>query len=315
MRLVHTALDNSCKARSFDDSECSESTVNSDESSVHLYAFNKLDIFARGTFYIDGKLDFDSESDIRRDLDALQLLKEFPSATFHECIRFRTERSMESARDKLRSYFKWRSSNDMDRSTYMNVTWNNEEDIWNMALRHASDMCPNSVPYQNVPQFIRSGLFCPINQKRIVQIMAGMIDPSVASLEFYSLVFAMYFDLFFERDSMESVVVFVDVRSGRGWKNCNAPSLIPFIKSLAQHLDHFPERLSQCIVYPVPKPAKPFWIAVKSFLKERVLRKIQIHWGYPFTKSPPPKSLYNDFEEETIAQLESTRIQSFYSKS
>jgi hypothetical protein len=262
MRLIHSNHDELCKAGSCDNSECSEITENSDESSVHLYESTKLNVFARGTFNVDGHLDFDSNIDIRRDLDALKLMKEFPSATFYECTRFRMERSIESARDKLRSYFEWRSTNGMNRSTYKNITSESEDDIWNIALRHASDICPHTVQCEKIPQFIRIGSFCPRNQKRIVQIMAAMIDPSLASLEFYSLVFAVYFDLFFDRDSMESAVVFVDVRSGRGWRNCNDPMLIPFIKRLAQHLDHFPERLSKCIVYPVPKPAKPIWVAV-----------------------------------------------------
>lgn len=307
MRFLFPTHDELCKAGSFDHSECSESTVNSDES----YAPNKLKVISRGSFHVDGQLDLDSEDDILRDLDALNLMKEFPAATFHECIRFRTERSIERARDKLRSYFIWRSSNGMDRSSYINMSYESEEDIWNMALRHANDLYPSKVVFDNVPRFIRVGSICPRNKKRIVQIMAAMIDPTVASLEFYSLVFAVYFDQLFDRNSMESVVVFVDVRSGRGWKNCNAPMLIPFIKRLSQHLDHFPERLSKCIVYPVPKPAKPIWIAVRTFLKEIVSSKIHIHWGYSFTKSPPPKSLYNDFEDETITQLESTRVQSF----
>jgi hypothetical protein len=79
---------------------------------------------------------------------------------------------------------------------------------------------------------------------------------------------------------MEKIVVSVDIRAGSGWPNPHVKKIVPFIKNVVSLLErNFPERLSKCILYPLPSAATILWKMVRIFLDPNTASKIVIIGG------------------------------------
>ena len=144
-----------------------------------------------------------------------------------------------------------------------------------------------------------------------LHVFSNMIDPDIAPLAFYALVYSIYFYLHLPRNSLEYVVVVADVRKGEGWANTSPLKIMPFMKQAASHMELFPRCLSKCHVYPVPSFAKVIWLTIRSFLKEIVVKKVDLHWGSSSITSAIPQSLEEYFDQNTIKDFERHRRSEF----
>ena len=111
-----TASSNEFDSASLHHSSVAEEEVSTSSLGTHdlLPVGQKMQAsLLRGTWNIDAEdqtwIDFDAKDVIQRDIDAIALSREFPDATLEECIRFRSRRSIEQARVKLKGYLEWRT--------------------------------------------------------------------------------------------------------------------------------------------------------------------------------------------------------------
>jgi hypothetical protein len=238
------------------------------------------------------------------------IAREFPTLTQSERKRFISGRSIERARDKMAKYVEWRTRYNIDTAHSIK-----DEVIWN----HAASFAAKHVGFKlkdPMPRILRFGEsfdWTSKNGNRVVQVLPGLIDTAIAPLEVYVLCSSLYLDLKLDRNSMEQIVVLVDVRAGIGWPNPPPTSLIPFAKQLSKCLaDIMPERLSLCAVYPVPNPAKIVWAIFKGFLDAKHVQKIQIFWGMARATSPAPvKQMQHFFHDDVIEGTETSRKSEF----
>jgi len=115
---------------------------------------------------------------------------------------------------------------------------------------------------------------------RILQLLPAQIDMKEADEMTYALAIAFYLDKKLGRNSAEKIVVSVDVRAGGGWANPPAKKIVPFIKAVIALLErNFPERLSKCILYPLPRAATVLWKMIKIFLDPTTAEKIVVIGG------------------------------------
>merc|ERR1712038_386100 len=115
---------------------------------------------------------------------------------------------------------------------------------------------------------------------RILQLLPAQIDMKEVDDITYALAIAFYIDKKLSRNSLEKIVVSIDVRAGSGWANPPAKKIIPFIKTVVGILErNFPERLSRCILYPLPRAATVLWKMVKIFLDPFTAEKIVVIGG------------------------------------
>jgi len=331
-----TASSNEFDSASLHHSSVAEEEVSTSSLGTHdlLPVGQKMQAsLLRGTWNIDAEdqtwIDFDAKDVIQRDIDAIALSREFPDATLEECIRFRSRRSIEQARVKLKGYLEWRTFYLLDQiPPYQSQLFSNDEQVWNFAVNHALKFFPAFKLETDLPRFLRvvghdaNIQYTQIMEchdctrsksgKRVVLILSGLIDSRIAPLELYALAFAMYFDLILDRQSLDDIVFAADVRKGKGWRNASPATMIPFLKHLVKQMDQFPERLDTCYVYPVPSLAKGLWTMIKGFLKENVVDKVDIHWGNALKHATcPPRTLERFFDEKTIEDLERNRRSEF----
>lgn len=248
--------------------------------------------------------------------DAYALLREFPNATLEECIRFLHDRKYCHAKEKMDKFLQWRKEYLMDHIPD-GMTFENDEQVFMYAITHGLKSFPDLNKDIKLPRFIRiisnqdGDAVKSKSGKRIVQVFSNMIDPDIAPLAFYALVYSIYFYLHLPRNSLEDVVVVADVRKGEGWANCSPYKIMPFIKQAASHMELFPRCLSKCHVYPVPSFAKVIWHTIRSFLKEIVVKKVDLHWGSSSITSAIPQSLEEHFDQNTIKDFERHRRSEF----
>merc|ERR1712032_954479 len=115
----------------------------------------------------------------------------------------------------------------------------------------------------------------------------------------------MYLDRKLDRNNTEKVTVVIDIRSGTGWPNPSAVSIVPFIKLVVGLLNtYFPERLNRCILYPLPYTATMLFNTAKSYLDPDTATKIQVCSGSGSIKSPVPDKVSKFIDEEAIAVME-----------
>jgi len=240
----------------------------------------------------------------------------FPTSTPNEQYRFTVGRTQGRSLEKMSSYIQWRTKFNLDdhKFTSSQSRINDDEECWNFVVSHAAEqMTPKIKLKSNLPRIARFGPRSR-NGNRVVQILAAMIDPDLAPQEFYSHCVAAYLDFKLDRDSLETIVVLVDVRAGTGWTNPPAMSLLPFIKTTAKTLSTtMPERLDVCIVYPLPSPAKVIWLLIKGFLDSKHVQKIRILWGPSASpESPAPVDKMKEFfDMEAIETIEKSRLDEF----
>lgn len=249
--------------------------------------------------------------------DAYALLREFPDATLEECIRFLHDRKYSHAKEKMDKFLQWRKEYLMD-DIPDGMTFENDEQVFMYAITHGLKSFPDLSKDIKLPRFIRiisnqdGDAAKSKSGKRIVQVFSNMIDPDIAPLAFYALVYSIYFYLHLPRNSLEDVVVVADVRKGVGWANTSPYKIMPFMKQAASHMELFPRCLSKCHVYPVPSFAKVIWHTIRSFLKEIVVKKVDLHWGSSSKiTSAIPQSLEEYFDQNTIKDFERHRRSEF----
>lgn len=294
-------------AASPSESESAKSKALSDDTAV-----------TSGSLERSSPVEFADEETRQLYSDATVLLKEYPTTTFEECIRFRTIRTMKSARKNLDAYMIWRKAYRLDDLVSNAPTFENNEEIWEYAVAHSLTFFPGVKLKKKLPRIVRivgtENLETaekrrtkrdsePEPRKRTLFVMSAMIDMKIASLDLYALAFAMYFFLVMDRESLEYVNVFADDRNGPGWGNHSATSLYPLSKKLLKHLDHFPQRMHKFYVCPVPLAAQLLWGLCKKFMKPKVVEKVNIHWGNNFDVCPPSFKL----DEETLELLDTER--------
>ena len=238
------------------------------------------------------------------------LASEFPTITISERQRFSSGRSLERARYKMSRYVEWRKKYNVEPALCAV-----DEEIWNHAAKFAAKSL-GSESNELLPRILRFGTSYDWTSKsgnRVVQVLPGLIDTGIASLEVYVLSCSLYLDLKLDRHSLEQIIVLIDVRAGKGWPNPSPTALIPFAKHLSKCLaDTMPERLHLCIVYPVPSPAKVIWGIFKGFLEKKHVLKIQILWGMALATSPAPlNQMQNFFSDATIEDIEKSRLSEF----
>ena len=232
-----------------------------------------------------------------------------PDATNEELIRFLIARKgdYKGALDQLRGYIAWRKECNLDEEEEVSSTMSpmsmpmndyascassvGAQDCtdWKNASKAAFLICKkekgtNSTGIKsnsnekNLPQLahmvtnIGSSTFMKDKQgNRILQLLPGQTDMNAADEATYALAVAIYLDKKLSRESMENIVVAIDVRAGQGWANPPAKNIIPFIKRIVSILErNFPERLSKCVLYPLPAVATILWKMIKGFLDPNV---------------------------------------------
>lgn len=250
--------------------------------------------------------------------DAKILHEEFPGITYEESIRFLTNRTMKSARKQLEAYLEWKETYRVEQMLAESPTFQDDSEIWEYAVSHSLTFFPGVQLEKKLPRYARMVNTEPKQttedrkekdsevQKRMLYMMPGLIDIKIASLDLYALVFAMYFYLVLDRQNLEYVNILGDNRSSDGWGNHSAATLFPISKIVLKHLDHFPQRLQQFYVYPVPLAAKLLWSLCKKFMKAKVVAKVNIHWG---SDVMPTRW---KFDQSTMELLDKERSSAFH---
>ena len=214
------------------------------------------------------------------DLRSLEDLQ--PESTLAERRRFLKARKgvIKAASAQLGSYLAWRSQNKIDE--FFPSTFTTDKEDWALAARGALEIANTSRKSPDrekmLPRIVsvyggNDGLVLCKNGARIVHVLPSQLDTSIAPATTYALALAMYLDRKLDRDHTEKVTVVIDIRSGKGWPNPSSVSLVPFIKLVVGSLNsYFPERLSRCILFPLPMAATVI------FNKAKGARKIHFYF-------------------------------------
>ncbi|CAJ1945045.1 unnamed protein product [Cylindrotheca closterium] len=118
----------------------------------------------------------------------------------------------------------------------------------------------------------------------------------------------MYLDRKLDRSCTEKVTVVIDIRAGQGWSNPSSVSIVPFIKLVVGLLNtYFPERLSRCILYPLPFTATLLFNKAKDYLDPDTAAKIQVCSGAGSVQSPVPEKVCEFIGPKAIECMEDRR--------
>lgn len=199
------------------------------------------------------------------EVDLQNLLDLQPESTLAERRRFLKARKgvIKAASAQLGTYFQWRSRNKIDE--FFPSTFTTDEEDWALAARGAMEIANTNrkspASDKILPRIVsvyggNDGLVFCRNGARIVHVLPSQLDATIAPGTTYALALAMYLDRKLDRNHTEKVTVVIDIRSGKGWPNPSSVSLVPFIKLVVGSLNsYFPERLSRCILFPLPMTA------------------------------------------------------------
>jgi len=257
-----------------------------------------------------------SEGDLRSLLD-LQ-----PDSTLAERRRFLKARKgvIKAASAQLGSYIQWRNNNKIDE--FFPSTFTTDEQDWALAAMGAMEITNTgrTSPSSNkmLPRIVsvyggNDGLVLCKNGARIVHVLPSQLDTTIAPATTYSLALAMYLDRKLDRNHTEKVTVVIDIRSGKGWPNPSSVSLVPFIKLVVGSLNsYFPERLSRCILFPLPMTATVIFNKAKAYLDPDTASKIQVCSGAGSVSAVVPSKVRNFIDEKSIDIMERRRIAFFY---
>jgi len=283
-------------------------------------------------------------SDTHAHDDALAILAStFPAATEAERQRFLKARkgNLQSATEKLGEFMDWRVRHNLDSPEHACDGRTDEQD-WALASKlaleweeqqkeHESNQRFSTTKKRNkvtiLPQIVNmyfmevdhnnNKIVSPYrtkDSKLILHVLPAQVNKKFATAETYALAKAIYLDLKFDRHtSCELATIFIDVRPGRGWANPPAYTMMPFISNVSSVLhQYFPERLHQCIVYPLPKAAIWIWDIAKTFLDKRVVDAVSLIAGSDaLTAEAPTKALSLLLEDDVIEKMEQRRVDLF----
>ncbi len=226
------------------------------------------------------------------EVDLQALLDLQPESTLAERRRFLKARKgvIKAASAQLGSYIEWRSKNKIDE--FFPSTFTTDEEDWQLAARGALEIANTSreSPARGMilPRIVsvyggNDGLVLCRNGARIVHVLPSQLDTTIAPATTYALALAMYLDRKLDRKHTEKVTVVIDIRSGKGWPNPSSVSLVPFIKLVVGSLNsYFPERLSRCILFPLPMTATVIFNKAKG-TKIRFWFRFQQKYAFVFS--------------------------------
>jgi hypothetical protein len=262
-----------------------------------------------------------------------ELSNAVPEATEAEKKRFLIARKgdFNGALDQLKSYIEWRKEchlDDFDDNKTLGEV--QDEADWIHASRAAimfyeqknDNVDENKVndTLKPLPQLANmvtdNGSETFLKSKdgdRILQLLPAKIDANQADAQTYALAIAFYVDKKLDRESMEKIVVSVDVRAGSGWANPPAKNVVPFIKKVVSLLErNYPERLSKCILFPLPSAATILWRMIRVFLDANTASKmIVISGGAGIDDKVSPEKFDNILDEAVHKRMEEIRSKSF----
>ena len=249
--------------------------------------------------------------------DEERLEHQFPASTLMERKRFLNLRALKSAETKMESYMNWRQLYQLDSTSFTKNDKLSDKEAWNFAVAHAAKyfegkgQMPSTLP--RIVRFGEKKDLRALDGRRIAQVLPGLIDKKLATLDFYALCVGVFLDVKLDRDSDETIHVLVDVRAGLNWPNPAPTVLIPFVKRLTKQLaDTAPERMHKTIVYPIPSAAKPIWAIFKGLIEPKTVSKISILWGPAAANAAIPKGMTNaTFSAKNIESLEDSRYSEF----
>lgn len=255
------------------------------------------------------------------EVDLQSLLDLQPGSTLAERRRFLKARKgvIKAASAQLGSYILWRSQNKIDE--FFPSTFTTDEEDWALAARGAMEIAntgrtsPSSKMI--LPRIVsvyggNDGLVLCRNGARIVHVLPSQLDTTIAPATTYALALAMYLDRKLDRKHTEKVTVVIDIRSGKGWPNPSSVSLVPFIKLVVGSLNsYFPERLSRCIMFPLPMTATVIFNKAKAYLDPDTATKIQVCSGAGSVGSAVPAKIKKFIDEKSIDVMERRRIAFF----
>jgi len=256
-----------------------------------------------------------------REVDLQSLLDLQPESTLAERRRFLKARKgvIKAASAQLGSYIQWRFQNKIDE--FFPSTFTTDEEDWALAARGAMEIAntsPTSPASQKIlPRVVsvfggNDGLVLCKNGARIVHVLPSQLDTNLAPAKTYALALAMYLDRKLDRNHTEKVTVVIDIRSGTGWPNPSSVSLVPFIKLVVGSLNsYFPERLSRCILFPLPMTATVLFNKAKAYLDPDTATKIQVCSGAGSVKSAVPAKVKNFIDYKSIDAMERRRKELF----
>jgi hypothetical protein len=250
-----------------------------------------------------------------KDLEELEQLQ--PESSHAERRRFLKARKhcVKAASAQLGQYLEWRDTNRIDQ--FFPSTFTTDEDDWASAARGAMEISNTSGKHVHgklLPRVIsvfeddQTDIVVCKNGARVVNVLPGMLDSSLASNSTYALAVAMYLDRKLDRSFTEKVTVVIDIRSGTGWCNPSSVSIVPFIKLVVGLLNtYFPERLSRCILYPLPYTATLLFNKAKDYLDPDTAAKIQVCSGAGSTASPVPEKAFEFIGDQAMDHMEARR--------
>lgn len=137
---------------------------------------------------------------------------------------------------------------------------------------------------------------------RILWIWGAMYDPEL-DVEDYVMSTAQFLDKELDRKSSEKIVVVVDGRPGTGdlFVNPDAWAIVGFAKKCSSLFSaHFPERLHQVVLFPMPWYARMIWAAVKPFLDARTAQKVVMMNGKVAADAPLPNCMWEFIDKEQV---------------
>jgi hypothetical protein len=250
-----------------------------------------------------------------KDLEELEELQ--PESSLAERRRFLKARKqcVKAASAQLGQYLEWRDTNRIDQ--FFPSSFTTDEDDWVSAARGAMEISNTSGKHVHgklLPRVVsvfeddQEDVVVCKNGARIVNVLPGQLDSSLASNSTYALAVAMYLDRKLDRSFTEKVTVVIDIRSGTGWSNPSSVSMVPFIKLVVGLLNtYFPERLSRCILYPLPYTATLLFNKAKDYLDPDTAAKIQVCSGAGSTSSPVPEKVFEFIGGHAMEHMEARR--------
>jgi hypothetical protein len=244
----------------------------------------------------------------------------FPNATAQERRRFLVARlgNVQAAKDQLGTYLEWREKHDAIEKELNLTETETDEDDWNVAAAVALISCQEELQGQTLPRIARvysieDSAICDRDGQRVLHVMPGQIDVTLAKASTYALALALYIDRKLERSSLECLTVALDVRGGRGWPNIPPLRQLPFIQTVVVLLLRmFPERLHRCLLYPVPSVSRWIWNIAKAWIDPLTADKVQLLTGNAKIVSEPPYEAMHEFLEPHLAKfIQDQRLVSF----
>jgi len=250
------------------------------------------------------------------DEDLNSLLDLQPESTLAERRRFLKARKgvIKAASSQLGSYIQWRCQNKIDE--FFPSTFTTDEEDWELAARGAKEIANTSTTpasQRKLPRIVsiyggEEELVLCKNGARVIHVLPCQLDTTIVPATTYALALAMYLDRKLDRNHTEKVTVVIDIRSGKGWPNPSSVSLVPFIKMVVGSLNsYFPERLSRCILFPLPTTATLLFNRAKAYLDPDTATKIQVCSGAGSIDSAVPEKVKSFIDSKSVSIMERRR--------